>query len=374
MRIAHVLPWPGIGGTERSTHQLTTFLEKRGHHNVAYCLPEATRMRDFLASSQIENTTYRAVQPSYRHPSDYFRASRELAADFRRRRIDIVHCSDLLGVYYAVLAARLARLPLLSHVRCNFPEISRRDQSFLWHVNRFIFISEAVRNGFAYRAGALKRGTVIYTGFDLQPDDRQAAAELLRKDCGIGATDRIVGMVARVAELKDFRTFAEAAAQILAIRSDVVFVVVGDYSQPQQKTHYNLVRSWIAELGIESRFIFTGHRDDAARLLAGMDISVLCTHSEGFGRVVVESMFQGTPAVGTDTGGVSEIIRHGENGLLHKPKDPADLAGCLLKLLDDPAYAQGIARSARVHAAARFGSAAFVEAIEKVYRSAGGSF
>jgi glycosyltransferase involved in cell wall biosynthesis len=181
-------------------------------------------------------------------------------------------------------------------------------------------------------------------------------------------------MVARVAELKDFRTFAEAAAQILAIRSDVVFVVVGDYSQPQQKTHYNLVRSWIAELGIESRFIFTGHRDDAARLLAGMDISVLCTHSEGFGRVVVESMFQGTPAVGTDTGGVSEIIRHGENGLLHKPKDPADLAGCLLKLLDDPAYAQGIARSARVHAAARFGSAAFVEAIEKVYRSAGGSF
>ena len=95
-----------------------------------------------------------------------------------------------------------------------------------------------------------------------------AAAELLRKDCGIRATDRIIGMVARVAELKDFRTFAEAAAQILAIRSDVVFVVVGDYSQPQQKTHYDLVRSWIAELGIESRFIFTGHRDDAARLLA----------------------------------------------------------------------------------------------------------
>ena len=367
MRVAHILPWPGIGGTEHSTHQLAGFLKARDHSVVVYHLPEAVQTAGLMAASGFATATYRSEFPSYRHPWNYLRASMDLARDLRRRRVQIVHCADLLAAYHAGLAAKLARLPLLCHIRCVFDHLSKRDQSFLWPVDHFAFISKAVRDGFAYRA-AVKRGTVIYTGFSIPVFKRDEAAASLRKEFGIPDTDAVIGMAARIAELKDFHTFARAAGIVLRSHPNVRFLLVGDYSQPQQQTHYARVRQWLNDYGVSSQFIFTGHRNDATRVLAGMDISVLCTHSEGFGRVIVEAMAQGTPVVGTAIDGVPEIIRHGSNGLMHAHEDHEDLARCLAALLDDSGYAARLAAAGKIDAAERFSADAFVLNIESLYK------
>lgn len=367
MRIALFLPWPGIGGTEYSTTQLATYLLARNHVVTVYHLPEAEKTAALLASSGVPTAQYRPEFPSYRHPFNYLRATLPLVRDLKQRRVQIIHCADLLAAYHTVLASRLAGIPMVSHIRCMFDRISERDQSFLWWVQRFIFISKAVRDGFAYRDGAT-RGDVIYTGFSVPVFDRAGAAADLRREFGIAPDEAVIGMVARIAELKDFHTLIRAAQLLGNTHRKARFLLVGDYTQPQQQVHYAQVKAWLKEYGVEQNFVFTGHRAEATRMLAGMDISVLCTHSEGFGRVVVEAMAQGTPVVGTAIDGVMEIIEHGSNGLLHKHKDHEDLARNLQLLLDDRAYCSRIAEAGQRDAVDRFGSEAFVSRVEEVYR------
>ena len=98
----------------------------------------------------------------------YLRASLAIAREFRRQRVDLVHCADLLAAHHAGLAGWLARVPVLCHIRNRFDAMSRRDCSFLWPVQRFVFVSRNTWRHFACRV-APSRGAVVYDGIDVLP-------------------------------------------------------------------------------------------------------------------------------------------------------------------------------------------------------------
>jgi glycosyltransferase involved in cell wall biosynthesis len=288
-------------------------------------------------ASGIPVASYHAVAPSYRHPAPFLQSSRELAEDFGRRRIDVVHCSDLLGGYYAVLAARFARIPVLCHVRCIFDDISRRDQSFLWWIDHFVFVSESVRAQFAYRAGAAS-GSVIYDGIpipDPPPDSGSVRAEF-----GISSDAPLIGMVARIAPAKDYATLGKAAAIILRAIPEARFLMV----------------------------VFTGHRQDVSRLTAAVDVIALATHGEGVPLSLLEAMALGKPVVATGIGGVLDLIRDQETGLLHRHEDAEQLAAALLSLLQNPDRARELGKAGFRDVQNRFSPRANASALTALYR------
>ena len=352
--IAHVLPFPSVGGVEIAALRLMQGLEGDHFHNTAFCLRGAESVAHMFETSGFEAVDYEPVEPSYRHPGAFLRNAFRLAREFRRRGVSLVHCQDVLAAHYTALAGRLAGVPVLCHVRSQRPDISRRDASFLLAVNRFVFVSRNARECFGVKVSP-DHSSVIYDGFDLIEGEGAEVRRDVRREFGFSADAKIVGMVARIARQKDYKTLVQAAARVVAADPAARFLIVGDYQgQPDYREHYREVREMVAGAGLTEHFVFTGHREDVARLLAAMDISVLCTHTEGLALSVLEAMAQGVPIVATAVGGMPELIVEGETGLLHAHGDDAELAGKILAIFNDPKMAARLGAAGRQQVATTF--------------------
>jgi glycosyltransferase involved in cell wall biosynthesis len=352
--IAHILPFPSVGGVEIAALRLMEGLEGDHFHNTAFCLRGAESVARLCAASGFEAVDYEAIEPSYRHPSAFLRNAFRLAREFRRRSVNLVHCQEVLAAYHAAVAGRLAGVPVVCHVRSQRPDISRRDASFLLAVNRFVFVSRNARECFGARVGAA-HGEVIHDGFDVVEVDAAEARRDVRREFGFSADAKIVGMVARIARQKDYETLVRAAARVVAVEPRARFLVVGDYlGQSDYRDHYREVQAMVAEAGLTAHFVFTGHREDVVRLLAAMDVSVLCTHTEGLALAVLEAMAQGVPVVATAVGGVPELIVEGETGLLHAHLDDEELAGKIMAIFNDSALAARLSAAGRRQCATTF--------------------
>jgi glycosyltransferase involved in cell wall biosynthesis len=306
---------------------------------------------------------------SYRHPATFLRSSLALAREFRRRRIDLVHCSDLLAAYHAGLAGRLARIPVICHVRCDYSGISKRDQIILRSVNRFIFVSHQTMDTFPYRGGA-RRGTVLYDGIELDSSAVPSSASGdVRAELGLPRECVIIGMVARLAPIKDYRTLIAAASLIIPRFPDVHFLIVGDTTGADTYSrHFAEVQDMLRAAGIASHFVFTGFRDDVTRLVAAMDIVTLVTHSEGLPLVLLEAMAQEKPVVATAVGGIPEIVSDGQTGLLHEHEDADGLADAFLSLVGDPARRRQLGAAARAYVKAHFRNERFAGELTSLYK------
>jgi glycosyltransferase involved in cell wall biosynthesis len=364
-RIAHILPWPSVGGTEHATLRIARAVEGEGFKSIAFCLGSESPVREMFAAGGFETVTYTGVEPSYRRPGGFLKSSFRLAGEFKRRRVDLIHCSDLLAAFYAAVAGKIAGLPVLCHVRCSYPVISRRDQSFLRWVNRFVFVSYDAWHTFGYPVPE-HRGAVVYDG--IEPGSRGGDADGVRREFGIAPDVKIIGMVSRVAPAKDFRTLAGAAARVVGARTDIRFLIVGDHSQVKNnREHYAEVQRMLDEEGVRDYFIFTDHREDVARLVGAMDVFVLSTHTEGLPLVILEAMAQGKPVVATAVGGVPEVVGDGETGLLHPPGDAAAQADHLLALLRDGALRGRLGEAGRRRIETQFTCERFAAGMIKLY-------
>jgi len=87
--------------------------------------------------------------------------------------------------------------------------------------------------------------------------------------------------------------------------------------------------------------------DEIPGMLDAATVLVLPSRSEGLGRIVVEALCRGRPVVATRVGGITDLVRDGENGLLVAPRDPPALADALVRVLSDGALAERLAAAAR---------------------------
>ena len=279
--IAHIMPWPSVGGTEHATLRLAQALRDRNYKHTIFCPALSAPVSAMFAQAGFEIAEYRGVEPSYRHPRDFLAASFALSKEFRRRGIDLVHCADLLAGYYAGFGGKMARLPVLCHVRCSYPNISSRDKTFLKAVDHFAFVSKDARSTFDYKV-ADDRATIIYDGIDVHVGAGDEHSAAVRSEFGIPADAIIIGMIARVAPAKDFPTLVRSAQSVVSRFPEVRFMIVGDHSTVDlNRRHFAEVQQMISEFGLAKYFVFTDHRDDVERLLSAMDIFVLSTKTEG---------------------------------------------------------------------------------------------
>jgi glycosyltransferase involved in cell wall biosynthesis len=105
-----------------------------------------------------------------------------------------------------------------------------------------------------------------------------------------------------------------------------------------------------------------------------MDIFVFPSLKEGLGLSLLEAMASGRPCVASRVGGISDVIRDGETGLLFSVGDSKGLAACILRLLDDRALMGRLGQSAGTFARERFSSAVMAEKVLEVYNEVADSY
>jgi glycosyltransferase involved in cell wall biosynthesis len=365
--IAHVLPFPSVGGTEHATLRIMKAADTSRYRNLAFVLSDSESVLTFFADAGIPCLSYQPADRSYRHALTYWGASLALAQAFRRNHVDLVHCADLLAGYHAALAAWFARCPVLCHIRNRFDVISRRDRSFLWPIDRFVFVSESTWRHFGCRVRESKK-VVVYDGIDVRPDTAltRNRADVCR-EFHIPETTRIVGMIARVAPQKDYATLARAAARVLQEEPHAHFLIVGDCASGACRDHYSHVQRIVEESGVAASFTFTGYRADVRRLLDAFDVFVLSTHAEGLPLVILEAMAGGKPVVATAVDGIPEIVGDGRTGLLYPHEDDDQLASHILRLLRKRAWAQQLGCAGRALVETRFSREQFATSVNALY-------
>ncbi|HEY3368967.1 MAG TPA: DUF3492 domain-containing protein [Symbiobacteriaceae bacterium] len=199
---------------------------------------------------------------------------------------------------------------------------------------------------------------VIYNGID--PDEYRPRPR--PQPASPHPPSPVVVSVARIDPAKDLSTLLQAAALVGRDRPDCRFVVYGSVSAPD---HYEELLALRADLGLQERFVFAGHRDDAAAVYAEGDVVVLSSISEGFPYSVVEAMMCERPVVATDVGGVPEAV--GSAGVLVRPRDPEAMAAAILRLIADPAGAQALGKQGRERAQSLFTAGKFAGQYEALY-------
>ncbi|SPP99523.1 Glycosyltransferase, WbnK-like family [Candidatus Sulfobium mesophilum] len=205
---------------------------------------------------------------------------------------------------------------------------------------------------------------VIYNGLDTAPFEHSLNGAAFRKEIGVDSNTPLIGMVANLNfEIKGHQYFIEAAKRVQVKISKAQFVLVGD---GQLRSRYEeMVRS----LGMQGSVHFLGKRDDVAEILSQLDVSVLCSTSEGFSNVILESMAAGKPVVATNIGGNSEMVVAGVTGYLVPPADSGSLAEAVASLLNDPDMRRRMGENAKKQVADLFSIPAMVEGYEHLYRS-----
>jgi glycosyltransferase involved in cell wall biosynthesis len=372
-RVAHILPWDGVGGTEQAALRIGNAVREAGFETTYFCLGSAPPVREFFSSAGYETDTWRPCYPRFNGYGYFLRESIELAKQFRRRAINLVHCGDVPAGAYAALAGRLALVPVICHVRNRHHDIPQPDRQFLRAVTRFAFVSRESWRAFGYPV-AESRGEVVYDGVEVSgrvagPGHAEARPDV-RREFNIPDAATIIGMIARVDQQKDYETLARAAARLKSASVSVRFLIVGGHSTEEvQRRHFDQVQAWLAANHVAQYFIFTDFRTDVPRLLDAMDIVVLSTHYEGLPLVLLEAMARGKPVVATAVDGVPEVVTHGQTGLLFAHQDDAALASHLQSLIAEPSLVERLGENGRAHVQTHFNREQFKRRILNLYKT-----
>jgi glycosyltransferase involved in cell wall biosynthesis len=130
------------------------------------------------------------------------------------------------------------------------------------------------------------------------------------------------------------------------------------------------LKARVADARLESRVTFMGERSDVRELISALDVLLLPSREEPFGRAVIEAMAMRVPVVATDVGGPREILTDGIGGFLVDPEDPPAWAEAIRRFVDYPRLGIEMGQTGRLRVERQFGSERQVARILEVYEKA----
>lgn len=330
LRIIHSEAATNFGGQEHRIFKEMLAMREAGHHLEAICQPHAQltvrlRKEGFVVHTMMMDGYY-----------NFVRGVLKIRQILKRGAFDVLNTHSRRDTIIAATAGRLAGTPLIVRTR----HLANRVNSLLtytWLPHCVTTDSQYVRKQLIEKGVPQDRVETIYT-----PLLKQAPVErsTLRDELGLSSSDVLVGCVAVMRANKGHAELLHAMAPLLAERSNLHLIIVGEGAPVFQQ-----VQALAQRLKLQDRVHLLGRRDDIANVMAGFDIFCLATKLEASGMVFLEAAAAGLPVVATAVGGVPEMLEHGRTGLLVPLKDEQGLRTALIQLIDHPELRQQMGRA-----------------------------
>ncbi len=296
----------------------------------------------------------------------------------RREKPDIVHTHTSKAGFLGRWAAWLCRVPVIVHTPHGhvfwgyFNPLKTRLFIVLEHLTARItdalvmLTPQEMKDHLRLRIAPEEKFTVIHSGIDLGKFDYDKFySDKKRKLPGIPEKSVVVGTVGRLTAVKGQDVLIRAVYELKQAGEDVFLVILGEGERRGD------LEQMAYRLEVSGNIRFLGWRPGVAAVMASFDIFCLPSLNEGMGKVVVEAMAMGLPVVASDVGGIRDLVRNGENGLLVLPGDAKALAGALAILCRDPEKRRLMGATGR-QAAPLYSVEAMTKKIELLYESIGG--
>lgn len=172
----------------------------------------------------------------------------------------------------------------------------------------------------------------------------------------------IIGSIAILRFGKGHLYLVDALAQVVRMEPRVRLVIVGD--GPAREA----IRTRIRELGLDEVVFLAGFQEQVADWLSWLEIVILPSYvREGVPQILLQAMAMERAVIGTDCGGIAEIVLPGQTGLLVPPRQVEPLAAAILSLLRQPDLRQQLGRQGRRLVARQYSVEAMAEAVENLY-------
>jgi glycosyltransferase involved in cell wall biosynthesis len=287
----------------------------------------------------------------------------------------VVHCwSDIANVIGGLVSTNIG-VPRIVLSQRNVPpfrmgvpksNLYRDAYQLLMRNPNVVLINNSRANTAEYEAWLdLPSGTInlIYNGFSPRSicirTKRDAA--MCRRSFGLRDGTRVVGAVMRFAAEKDPLLWLETAAAIAATYPDVRFLLAG-YGELA-----DVIAGKVHELGMAERVILPGPTADVGFMYALMDVFLMTSRFEGVPNVLTEAQAAGVPVVAPMVGGTAEALSNGKTGLLVNDRLVQNLAGAVLKILDEPHWQESASVYGPAFVAERFGQSRMIHETLALY-------
>lgn len=362
-----------IGGTEIQTLSVVEVLVNAGYRVTVCCYYEYHE----LIVTQFEAAGAEVVRlrlqrcPSGSGFARFFKLMKSLVIYFKNINPEIVHVQYITPGLIPIVAARLAGIhTVLGTVHYAWNYTCGIKAKLLLKVaaqlcTAFICVSEgAERSWFVssnvYNSELLCKSKhfTICNAVDTERVETIVMATdrlLVRKCYCIPDNAPVIGIVGRLDIQKGHSVILDALPSIMEKFPTCVLLVIGGGSEREQLQNKALC------LGIDHSIRWIGEcpQEEVFELYSVMDMLVMPSFSEGLPLTAVEAMAAHLPVIGTEVGGVPEVIDHGVTGYLVKPGDCLALAASIVKLLQDPALSHmlgknGSAKAKEKHSIDRF--------------------
>jgi len=239
-------------------------------------------------------------------------------------------------------------------------------------INRLIAVSDAIVDKLVAEGRDTTAISRIYNGVDLERFDEATGGELIRAEFGIPADAPLAVVVGRLEPEKGHPTLIEAWPVVHHRFPSAHLLVVGEGSE-RDRLEGLAAAHLRAEICCASVH-FLGRREDVPQILAAANVVVMPSYREAQGLAIVEALAAHRPVVASNVGGIPEMIRSGENGILVPSQDPSALASAIGLLFRDRALANKLASAGHELVHQKFCVDDMLRDIEAIYLLAvGGS-
>ena len=299
----------------------------------------------------------------------------------RDNKIELMHSQGARADFFARLAAKMLK-PKVKVVNTTAVTVESYDVGALRkvaylffdrfserYVDHFIVVSEALRRTLINTHKILPDKVInIYNGIELneyRPNGKGVGSQKseVRREFGLTKNIPVIGAIGRMVWPKGFEYLIRSIHEIAKNYPKVKVLLVGDGSLKRN------LEGLTERLDLKDRIFFTGFRSDIKNILSAVDLLVVPSLLEGFPMITLEAMAMAKPIVAANIDGITEQITDGVDGILVPPKDPADLAKAVIRVLNDKELARTMGLAARKKVEQEFSLERMVSETEKVYLS-----
>ncbi len=236
----------------------------------------------------------------------------------RKFKPDIINVWGNMSAFYAIPTKLFLRIPMINNQIAD--ATLKFSSSIIDHRFTFPFSNMILANshaGLEAYSAPKNKSDVIYNGFDFKRLQNLEERNVVREKFNI-TTTYVVGMVARFSEMKDYKSYIEAANTVLSKNKDITFLCIGSGDDSESK---KLVSSENI-----NNILFLGRQNNVENIMNICDIGVLATYTEGISNALLEFSALEKPVVTNFGGGNAELVQQGITGYLVEQESPNQLA------------------------------------------------
>ncbi|OLO27351.1 alpha-galactose transferase [Priestia megaterium] len=253
-------------------------------------------------------------------------------------KIDLIHSHKMENIGGNIVG-KILRIPTVQtvHELPRKPLIAYKAVGYINHLfNDYVIVlcdrSKAVLEWGKHKSHKVRK---IYNG--IKVNEQVTTDKDLRKELNLHPQDKIAVTVARLSPMKGIEYLIEAAHEVKKYDSSIKFVIVGDVAFDHEKEYKESLIRKSEELNLGKNILFLGLRRDVPNLLKQSDVFILPSVYDIFPTVILEAMSCSLPVIGTDVGGVPEMIKD-NTGILVPPTDSKALAKAIIRLFNEEDY------------------------------------